>query len=303
MQERGICGTSFLISALNICKPSDGFNLAEKLRIALVFLPLVFMCLYWISPVKASDHSDTPLLVDEGRNDARITDLYVFTREEKLILIMCIDPSVPVGAVNYEFPSDVEYKFNIDNDTDVHSDGTLADPKNVHEDLTITVRFREDGTADVKGPYLSFFAGPRDDPFIRGPRIGRNVAAMVVEVPLNAVIDESNTIVVWATAKVDGLPGKFQERFGSPFNSQILNELNTIEPKEDIKKLPVEQPDVTVINTALPSGFPNGRTLEDDVVDLVCPGFCDNVIASDAPFPSENDVPFLPEFPYLSPPH
>jgi hypothetical protein len=39
--------------------------------------------------------------------------------------------------------------------------------------------------------------------------------------------------------------------------------------------------------------------LTDDVVDLVGD---QRILGNDAPFPNENDVPFLNRFPYLAPP-
>ncbi|HEX3036718.1 MAG TPA: DUF4331 family protein [Thermodesulfobacteriota bacterium] len=274
-------------------------------KIAITVITVVFLYLSLVYPVHGSDHSDTPLLIDAGRNDARITDMYAFTRGANLVLILCVDPSVPIGATTYKFPRDVEYAFHIDNDAELNPDGTLVNKKDIHEDIIIKVRFREDGTPDINVDFVSnFFSGTRDDPFIRGPQIGKNIAAIVLEVPLDDVLDESNTLLIWATTKVDGLPGKFQERFGSPFNSQINTGLNRIHPKDDFKKFGLE-PDVAIINTALSSRFPNGRALEDDVVDIMCspPSFCEKVFNSDAPFPPENDVLFLPDFPYLAPPH
>ncbi len=301
---------------------------SKKVALVATITIVVFLCLLLAFPIKGSDHGDTSLLIDAGRNDARITDMYAFTKGKNLVLILCTDPTVPAGATTYGFPTDVEYTFNIDNDAEVTPDGTLVDKSDIDEDIVIKIRFREDGTPDIDGhriasifsfPFMilscassedtsiedsitNFFAGPRDDPFIRGPRIGKNVAAIVLEVPLDVVVDESSTLLIWATIKVDGLPGDFQERFGTPFKSQVNTGLNSTHPKDDFKNFRIE-PDVTVINTALSSGFPNGRVLEDDVVDIVCPGFCDNVIESDAPLPSENDVPFLLEFPYLAAPH
>jgi hypothetical protein len=283
-----------------------------------------------VIPAKSSDHADTPVVIDAGRNDARITDMYAFTKDNNLVLILAIDPTVPMGVKEYQFPTDVVYTFNIDNDSEVTPNGTIVIKNDINEDIVIKIRFNDDGSPDINGTntfssYISlpffvlfscassddisieesitnFFSGPRDDPFIRGPRIGKNVAAIVLELPLENVIEQNSTILIWATAKVDGLPGDFQERFGTPFTSQLNTELNSTHPKDDFKNFGIE-PDVMVLNTNLPSGFPNGRLLEDDVVDIVCPGVCDNVLETDAPFPSENDVPFLQEFPFLSPPH
>ena len=275
----------------------------KSYRIGLAFMAWLFLSLILVFRAGSSDHADTPLLIDAGRNDARITDMYAFTKGSGLVLILCVDPSVPVGATNYQFPTDVEYVFNIDNDAEVDADGKILDTNNIHEDISIKIRFRKDGTPDISGYVSNFFAGPRDDPFIRTPRIGKNVAAIVVEVPLDVVLNDSSTLIIWASTKVDGFPGKFQERFGSPFISQVIPGLNTIHPKDDVKKLGLLQPDVTIIDTSVPSGFPNGRLLEDDVVDIVCPGFCDGVLQTDDPNTTENDVLFLQEFPYLAGPH
>ena len=58
--------------------------------------------------------------------------------------------------------------------------------------------------------------------------------------------------------------------------------------------------DVMIFRTSQPTKYPNGRALEDDVVDLV--GDL-RVLSSDSPFPGTNDKPFLPHFPYLAEPH
>jgi len=293
---------------------------------------LIIAILFLSSALQAmgADHSDTALHIEEGRNDARITDLYAFTRGENLVLILAVDPTVPEGATTYKFPTDVEYRINIDNDSEVTAQGIILNKDDIQEDIVISIRFKDDGTAVINGdnkfglifsiPFLvlfscassddvdivdaitNFFAGPRDDPFIRGPRIGKNVAAIVLEIPINAVVKNNNPLLIWSTTNVDSFPGDFQERAGGPITSMLNDVLNFTHPNQDFENFGIE-PDVLVLNTALPSGFPNGRVLEDDVVDLVCPGVCDIILENDAPFPSENDVPFLDDFPYLAPPN
>ncbi len=293
---------------------------------------LIIAILFLSSALQAmgADHSDTALHVAEGRNDARITDLFAFTKGDNIVLILGVDPTVPGGATSYKFPTDVEYRFNIDNDSEVTAQGTLVNKGDIQEDIVISIRFNDDGTAVINGdnkfgsifsiPFLvlfscassddvdiedaitNFFAGPRDDPFIRGPRIGKNVAAIVLEIPIDAVVKNNNPLLIWSTTNVDSFPGDFQERAGGPITSMLNDVLNFTHPNQDFENFGIE-PDVLVLNTALPSGFPNGRALEDDVVDLVCPRVCDNILENDAPFPSENDVSFLDDFPYLAPPN
>ena len=142
------------------------------------------------------------------------------------------------------------------------------------------------------------FVGLRDDPFIRRPRIGRNVPSIVLEVPLSEILGDQDTLLIWATAKVPDIKGRFQDLVGRALRSQFLENdlLNTLHPKHHTKFLGVP-PDVVIFDTSLLAEFPNGRELIDDVVDLL--GLS---LPGEEPSPDENDVPFLEEFPYLAPP-
>ncbi len=69
-------------------------------------------------------------------------------------------------------------------------------------------------------------------------------------------------------------------------------------------------PDTLTINLAAPSGFPNGRRLEDQVIDLTLAVlFLDLTktgvrTLADIPLdPGRNDQPFRSEFPYFAPPN
>lgn len=81
---------------------------------------------------------------------------------------------------------------------------------------------------------------------------------------------------------------------------------------------PMVVPDVLHFRLADPDGFPNGRRIEDSVVDrilavalldIATPGDCGgNPCAIDSfvqlPVnPTANELAFLPDFPYLAPPH
>ena len=67
----------------------------------------------------------------------------------------------------------------------------------------------------------------------------------------------------------------------------------------------VAVPDTLKFDPSLPSRFPNGRALSDDVVDtllfFIFNQPSDASTASDGV--SANDVPFLTTFPYVAPPH
>lgn len=268
--------------------------------------------------VVPSDHGDTPLLVSIARPDARITDLHVFTRGDDLVLSLCVNPAVPPGATGYVWPSDVSFDINIDSHADVTFDdptdlatfgGTIQNPGTVRPRVVIRIRADAEGNARAfvvgpQGPALqrrmTFFAGLRDDPFIRGPRIGRNVAAAVVSLPLSRLQVGHRPLLVWATASIDGRPEPFQDLAGRSLRSMFPESdfLNAESPRDHWLNHGVA-PDVVIYDPARPAAYPNGRELADDVADQVGDP---RILGNDAPFPSENDVPFLAEFPYLAPP-
>jgi hypothetical protein len=57
-------------------------------------------------PALASDHTDTPLHVDTGRDDARITDFWSFVQQGRLVMIMGINPFLPAEVREYVFPTE-----------------------------------------------------------------------------------------------------------------------------------------------------------------------------------------------------
>jgi hypothetical protein len=268
-------------------------------------------------PALAADHDDTPLLKTIPRHEARLSDLHVFVHDAHLVLTLCTNPAIPSGVTEYQFPSDLTLRLHLDNHSAVSFDdtddlatwgGTILDPAHVGADVTFEVTFDEEGTprletSGVNGRYrddIELFAGLRDDPFIRGPRLGRNVAAVCVSVPLEAVLGDTPTLLAWATSKVPDVHGPISEHAGRALRSQFAENLglNAMRPRRHFTVLDTV-PDVVILDTTQPCAFPNGRTLEDDVVDMVGDP---RVTSTDAPFPSTNDVPFLDEFPFLAPP-
>ena len=267
-------------------------------------------------PGRAADHGDSPLLNEVGRNDAKITDLYAFTVGSNLVVALGMNPAVPVGVSSYLFPDDLEVRILIANDSPVAFGsaedllvfgGTLLAPGSIDDDVSFMLKFtggvprletrgfREHPSA------IRLFAGLRDDPFIRGPRIGRNVAAIVLEFPLSAVKSDGDTLLLWATTKVPDVNGPIAEHGGRALRSMFPENdvLNTSRPRDHFRLFGLV-PDVVIFRTSQPARYPNGRALEDDVVDLVGD---QRVLGNDSPFPSTNDKPFLTQFPYLAEPH
>jgi hypothetical protein len=263
--------------------------------------------------IVGADHGDAPALGAVARNDAKLTDLFAFRDRNQLVVILCADPNIPVGTNSYTFQDDVTFEINIDHTTDVsYSDpaanalygGTIVDPAAIHPDIKFTVTFQSgqpqvavDGLLQNANA-VSVFAGKRDDPFIRGPRIGRNVGAIVLKMPLPFVNKDQSEVLVWASSRVPQLNVPQADFAGRALRSMFVETLNALPPNQHMSVLGLT-PDVLIYNTQYDAVYPNGRNLNDDVVDLVGhPG----LLATDAPFPSANDVPYLKHFPYLAPP-
>jgi hypothetical protein len=265
----------------------------------------------------AADHGDTALLRSLQRHDARITDLYAFIRNEKLVLAICLDPTVAPGVSNYVFLEDLSVRILLDIDSEITFDdpddlatlgGTIVAPDKIEEDITFKVRFdkRHKPSLSISGlpgrvaKEVDLFVGLRDDPFIRGPRIGHNVAAIVLQLPVDEVLETHGTMLVWAVSKVPDIHGPQADLAGRGLRNQFPeNEpMNLLHPRHHLQQLGLI-PDVLIFDTSHEAAFPNGRELADDVVDLVGDP---RPLRNDEPFPDENDVPFLDQFPYLPPP-
>lgn len=288
-----------------------------------------------VAPAFAADHGDTPNLVAIPRHDARISDLHVFTSGDNLVLALSTFPNLP--GLSYRFASDLTLRLHIDSHSAVSFDnpvdnaqfgGTIVDPQGMGSDITLTFTFDDSGAPELSASGVSgrdekaikVFAGMRDDPFIRGPQIGRNVAAIVVEMPIEVALggkkgnkkSKDASILVWATSKVPDISGAQSELGARALRSQCpqplcnavdgadLNLRNETSPHKYAQKLGI-RPDVVIFDTSRPAAFPNGRALGDDVVNLVAP-FGQNILGNDYPCPSANDVAFLSTFPYLAPP-
>jgi hypothetical protein len=219
------------------------------------------------------------------------------------------------------FDTHSEVDFN-DREASARFGGRLVNPGSVGADVTFTITFDADGSPNIAQQGLGdndlggllMFAGLRDDPFIRGPRQGRNIGAVVLEFPTAWVAHPVHGVAIaWAASQVPDIAGPiadlgaralrsmFPAPFGSPTNGMI-------NPADHYNVLG-QVPDVVILDVSRPSGFPNGRVLQDDVVDQVCAlrtafgpsEFC--ILGNDAPFPSTNDKALLAEFPYLAVPH
>jgi hypothetical protein len=266
-----------------------------------------------------SDHADTPLLGMLGRQDARITDTYAFIRGQNLVLVLCTDPAIPPSVTDYQFAPDLAAAFHIDCQSRVTRDvpldliqfgGTIVRPNAVAENVTIRITFDDEGnpklqTTGIAKKYqrnIRLFAGLRDDPFIRRPRSGRNSAAIVVEFPIEAVLRSQPDLLIWATTSVPEFDAPIADHSGRALRSMFVEAMNSLGPSDHWRVLQ-QVPDVMILDTGRDSGYPNGRELTDDVVDLMIDIPGGTLPGEEPDFPTENDLPFLPGFPYLAAPH
>lgn len=290
-----------------------------KTRVSLMAAPaLLLVGVAVVHLARAADHDDTNALKAIPRHDGRITDLHAFTVGDRLVISASTNPVIPKSAGSYRFPSDLSIRIHIDGRSRVtFADpaanqtfgGTIDRPDRIAAQYVFTITFDESGAArlqasGVGGPHLEatrFFAGLRDDPFIRGPRRERNVGTVVIDAPLKAFDEEQSTLLIWATTSVPSPSGPIGDLGARALRSQFAESLslNDYSPAEHYTVLGVT-PDVIIFDTSRAAAYPNGRALTDDVVDLVGDS---RVLSNDSPFPSSNDRPFLADFPYLADPH
>lgn len=297
----------------------------------------------------ASDHGD-----------GHIGDFYAFVERGNLVLALTVRADIPEHEDHhspFEFSPDHAYRFLVDTNAEVRFDdaddlarygGTIVDPGSIEANVVLEVRFPEgvsrpvldaSGLAMRDGASSSsvvLFTGMRDEPFIRRPLIGENIPAIVAQVPLQNILPEwehgTGSLLLWAETL--GANGERHDLCGRPYGSQHHRNtpppnLNTTHPSKHRSDFGVE-PDVLIFRAGTKAVYPNGRALEDDVVDILdmsgvirksdlpgeiptaaehqalvlkCKSDEDPVICLKRALAQKNDVKFLDDFPFLAPPH
>ena len=210
----------------------------------------------------------------------------------------------------------------------------LNDDASVHEQ-------RFEGLRSTNG--IRVESGVFDDPFIFPRFFGTNIIAIVVSVPRTAFPANQRDWLLWGTTTKDG---ELVDHVGRSNRTQLarFDCLNTVPPSEHLGVIQEahdfwekaanffdqigtygqppknlinamvairhydDVPDVMVYTSRYPSGYPNGRRLEDDVVLLTCQiGECLLMEAAftdteEWPRQTVNDKEFLTGFPYLAEP-
>lgn len=243
---------------------------------------------------------------------------------------------------------DLHSRLSFDRPADVaRYGGTVVDPTGISPDVTLRFRLNDDATlagktfeglADAEA--IQLYTGVRDDPFIFPRFFKKNTIAMVLSIPMTSFPAGQQDWLLWGTSTKDG---KQIDHVGRSNRTQLarFDFLNTVPPSQHVAAIremektwagrvkflnrvsvPISNlvtavfairnydlvPDVMVYTSRFPSGYPNGRRLPDDVVDLICQiGDCLLFEASfqDSeawPRQTVNDKEFLPDFPFLAEP-
>ncbi len=277
--------------------------------------------------IHAADHQDTPGLKEEGneRFDALLTGMFTFQRGENLVVILNTNPMIPPTRPEYIFPTDVEFRIQIDNNSAVRFPSTgdslryggeIVDSNAIEEDITIRIVFKPDGVTPELSTepaafkqHVKLWTGLRDDPFINFVREGLNIGALVLEMPLTTVSPDRQPLLIWGTSTVENFDGLQQELTGRSARSQDNPQINTFHPRDHMAVLAGQQADVLIFDPRRKATFPNGRELTDDVGELLCSKFGEcrillsSIMMGGLPRRTTNDVPYLSYFPYLGLPH
>lgn len=277
--------------------------------------------------LRASDHGDTAFMFQQMRSDTNVSDFWAFVRGGNLVLAMGINPFLPPGTTEFIFPTDVTYRIFIDRDSAVTFKdcdklaafgGCVSKPQQIQEDIVFEITFNDTNKPQLRAKGFSadawrelesriqLFSGPRAEAFIFAPFVKFNIAAIVLEVPLDAIRKGQDTLLLWATLTVETFSGTFQDHAGRALRSMFSQNLNSLHPKLHEQQFGVP-PDVLIFNTSAPVKFPNGRELGDDVADILAEAGESQArsieLSKAERSATVHDVKkFLDKFPYLAPP-
>ncbi len=190
------------------------------------------------------------------------------------------------------------------------STGESATEESTTEDTT-----EESTTEDTTTGWDPFvFAPDPPENYTRVDRMGMPAVATAVITnkdmynAANPTDDEMGMFLTEITTNVTGLHGALDDDLLS-----LIPSLVPCAPVDCLQQAgPLVVPDGLKIDLTIPAGFPNGRALTDQVIDitlavllldLTAMGQTPTTLAEDPLNPPANDAEFLPDFPYLAPPN
>lgn len=258
----------------------------------------------------------------------------------RTVMIMTVAPAVDVFSPE-AFNPEARYVFNVDttgNAVQNHTWRVSFGPVRPNGSQVFRVRGPVDAVVSgktgvpSKAGTVRAFAGRTDDPFFfdlnaflgadgrtfcDGQEMdffaGLDVMAIVLLVPNELLQTDGNTSIgVWAATR---LGDEQVDRMGIPALNTVFipsdskNAYNMSLPVNDPEQFGeffgdlagVLLPDVLPFDMTAPSGFLNGRTLSDDVIDIELQVISGDPEAGDCV--DANDVSFSDSFPYLGQPN
>lgn len=202
------------------------------------------------SVAAASDHAD-PTLKPPSTQDAGLTGLFAFPKDDRLVLILNIHRGLtspaPFKVEDYEYQIhfDLHSPVRYDSDEDrARYGGTVIEPEGISADTTIRFRMNNDlklvpGYPTFDGKSLAgsggfpVYVGVRDDPFIFPRFFKKNVISMAILIPFSAFPEGQQDWLLWGTT-VRIKNGKQIDHVGRSNRTQLgrLDFLNTLAPSE-----------------------------------------------------------------------
>ncbi|MGB1622442.1 MAG: hypothetical protein ACPHAS_07230 [Synechococcus sp.] len=237
-----------------------------------------------------------------------ISDFHLFSQDDNLVFSIAFNPTNRLRAgEELPWPDSLTLKVNVDLDATILRDNTqlnrvaggrFANPSAIQEDIVFDVQVRNgtpkikvSGDRDfrpktVKQNIVNKFSGTRSETFIFGPNARSNRNLIVFEVKKDALLgdDADQTLSAWVDSVLeDGdtyvdSENKTRTVSGGPYfdsagralkdQDEGLRLQNALHPSEQVQA-GFGYPDMLIFDTRRTNRFPNGRRLEDDILNYL----------------------------------
>ena len=255
-----------------------------------------------------ADHLTNRLGVSIDAPSHEIGDFHMFSQDDNLVFSIAFYPQNRLRAgEELPWPESLKLKVNVDLDSTILRDnkqlnrvagGRFAEPSAIQEDIVFDVQVRNGkpkikvrgdkafSPKKVKKGIVNKFSGTRSETFIFGPNARSNRNLIVFEVEKEALLDDDadQTLSAWVdsvledgdtyldaentTRTVSG--GPYFDSAGRALKDQdpLLRLQNALHPSEHVQEGFV-YPDMLIFDTRRKNRFPNGRRLDDDILNYL----------------------------------
>ena len=255
-----------------------------------------------------ADHLTNRLELSIDAPSHEIGDFHMFSQDDNLVFSIAFYPQNRLRAgEELPWPESLKLKVNVDLDSTILRDnkqlnrvagGRFAEPSAIQEDIVFDVQVRNGkpkikvsgdkafSPKKVKKGIVNKFAGTRSETFIFGPNARSNRNLIVFEVEKDALLgdDADQTLSAWVdsvledgdtyldsentTRTVSG--GPYFDSAGRALKDQdkLLRLQNALHPSEHVQAGFV-YPDMLIYDTRRKNSFPNGRRLDDDILNYL----------------------------------